>query len=279
MKSSGIGNSLRIGAVLAVITLGSSACGSGSSKAAPVNGPATSPTTSSATSSSPSATPSPTPSPTPLPAGCHGGIATDLQSTIQILTDPANCPGSVNAYWHTQVGELWTQPVFVAYHDGQLPTSKCAQGSTNPDDFSDNAFYCPEDDTVSYSVELLQSLYASGGPYLPVVVLEHELGHRADHIANTIGPISRSEENQADCDAGVTTAYARTAHRLPLTDVLSAAKELYKLGDTRNFGTELAQSPDAHGTPSQRVIAFGRGYFQKLGECRKIGQSPNGSVA
>ena len=57
------------------------------------------------------------------------------------------------------------------------------------------------------------SLYATGGPYLPVVVLEHELGHRANEIDDTIGPISRSEENQADCDAGVTTAYARTAQQ------------------------------------------------------------------
>jgi hypothetical protein len=66
---------------------------------------------------------------------------------------------------------------------------------------------------------------------------------------------------------------------LPFNDVIGAAKLLYKIGDTRNFGSELASSPDAHGTPSQRVIAFGRGYFQKISACRSLGQSPTGSAA
>lgn len=42
-------------------------------------------------------------------------------------------------------------------------------------------------------------------PYLRVVVLEHELGHRADAIAGVVGVVSRAKENQADCDAGATT--------------------------------------------------------------------------
>ena len=107
----------------------------------------------------------------------------------------------------------------------------------------------------------------------------HELGHRADHILGVTGPISRSEENQADCSAGVETAFARTAHRLPFTDVLGAAKLLFQLGDTRHFGSELASSPDAHGTPAQRLIAYSRGYLQdKISVCRTIGQSATGSV-
>jgi hypothetical protein len=170
-------------------------------------------------------------------------------------------------------------PTFVPYRDGQAPRDACGAADSNADDFADNAFYCAADDTVAYSTDLLNGLYKKGGPFLPVVVLMHELGHRADRIAGAVGPISRSEENQADCSAGVETAFARTAHRLPFTDVFGAARLLFQLGDTRHFGSELASSPDAHGTPAQRLIAYTRGYAQdKISVCRKIGQSQTGSV-
>jgi hypothetical protein len=201
-----------------------------------------------------------------------------VDSTLAILEDKAICAGSVNAYWKSQLGDTWTEPTFIPYRDGEIPDNECGRADGNADDFADNAFFCPADGTVAYSRDLLNSLYAKGGPYLPVVVLMHELGHRADHLANDVGPISRSEENQADCDAGVTTAFARTAHRLPFTDVIKGATLLYQLGDTRNFGSELATSPDAHGTPVQRVVAFSRGYFQKIGACHMIGQSETGST-
>ena len=250
----------RIGGLMTAVTIGLAACGSSSKTTAQT-------------------TPSPTSSPTPtLPAGCHGGIADSVDSTLAILTDPSNCPGSVNKYWKEQLGALWTEPVFIPYSDGEVPNNECGKRDGNPDDFSDNAFFCPADGTIAYSKNLLNDLYHTGGPYLPVVVLEHELGHRADKIASSVGVISRSEENQADCDAGVTTAYARTAHRLPFSDVLKSAKELYDLGDTRNFGAEVALSPDAHGTPKQRVAAFTRGYIQDINACRKLGASESGKV-
>ncbi len=256
---------VRMGGWVAAVMLAVTACGS--SAGGSVSG--------TVTTSGP-----PTPAATPaLPAGCHGGVAHDIQSTLAILTDPSNCPGSVNEYWTEQLGGRWKTPTFVAYSDGQVPQDACGAADGNAGDFSDNAFYCPSDDTVAYSRELLDGLFQKGGPFLPVVVLMHELGHRADHILGVVGPISRSEENQADCSAGVTTAFARTAHRLPFTDVLGAAKLLYQLGDTRHFGSELASSPDAHGTPAQRLIAFSRGYLQhNIKVCRTIGQSPTGSV-
>jgi predicted metalloprotease len=202
-----------------------------------------------------------------------------MASTLAILTDPANCPGSVNQFWTEQLGSAWTMPTFIAYSDGQVPRDACGAADGNADDFADNAFYCPTDDTVAYSRDLLDSLLQKGGPFLPVVVLMHELGHRADHIAGVVGPISRSEENQADCSAGVETAFARTANRLPFTDVLGGAKLLFDLGDRRHFGSELASSPDAHGSPTQRLIAYTRGYAQHdIKACRSIGQSPTGSV-
>jgi hypothetical protein len=261
----------RAGGLVVAATLAVSACGSSSTGVSGTLG----------SSGSPSSAPAPagTSSTTTVPAGCHSGIAHDVESTLAILTDPADCPGSVNQFWTQQLGSQWTEPTFVAYSDGQVPRDACGAADGNADDFADNAFYCPTDDTVAYSRELLDSLFQKGGPFLPVVVLMHELGHRADRIAGVVGPISRSEENQADCSAGVETAFARTAHRLPFTDVLSGARLLFQLGDTRHFGAELASSPDAHGTPAQRLIAYSRGYLQhNIKVCRTIGQSSTGSV-
>ena len=267
------GNALRAGGVLTALAMGLSGCGSSSTTAGSV------PSQTSPAPSSPSSSPSPSPS-VSLPPGCHGGVAHDLDSALAILTDAANCPGSVNSYWTGQLGERWTETKYIAYNDGQIPNNACGhEKGAVADDFADNAFYCPQDDTIAYSRDLLTSLYKQGGAYLPVVVLEHEVGHRANEIDDAVGRTSRSEENQADCDAGDTTAYARTAGRLPLTDVLAAAKLLYQLGDTEKFGSEMADSPDAHGTPAQRAIAFGRGYFQHLSACRTLGESPDGSVS
>jgi predicted metalloprotease len=275
------GNAVRISGVLAALVLGSTtltACGSSNLTAG--TAPSTQKTPSTSSSQAPSS-PAPTSSPSAsLPAGCHGGVARDLQSALAILTDGANCPGSVNAYWTDQLGDRWTETKFIAYSDGQIPNNACGhEKGAVADDFADNAFYCPQDDTIAYSRDLLNSLYAKGGPYLPVVVLEHEVGHRANEIDDAVGKVSRSEENQADCDAGVTTAYARTAGRLPLSDVIAAGRLLYQLGDTEKFGAEMADSPDAHGTPPQRLIAFGRGYLQNLDACRTLGESEDGSVA
>ena len=275
MNISGVSHSLRIGGLLTAVAIGAAACGSSSGATKADSNTVPTPSTSSTPGAGdPSATPTPS-----LPVGCHGGVAHDVDSTLAILTDPAICPGSVNAYWKSQLGDKWTEPVFIPYRDGEVPQDACGTAGSNPDSFADNAFYCPKDDTIAYSRDLLNSLYKSGGPYLPVVILEHELGHRAAQLGGYVGVISRSEENQADCSAGVTTAYARTAHRLPFSDVIGAARVLYKFGDKRNFGNEIALSTNAHGTPAQRVIAFGRGYFQNLDACKSLGQAPTGSVA
>jgi predicted metalloprotease len=210
-----------------------------------------------------------------VPPGCGSGQAHDLESALRIIKDGPECPGSTNQFWQQQLGDRWTPPEFVSYDDGSLPDSKCAEGGS-PNDFSDNAFYCPLDDKVAFSNQLMDRLFTQGGPYLPVVVLEHELGHRANRIAHMVGVVSRSEENQADCEAGANTKFSVAAGRLPVTDALKSAKLLFELGDVSNFGDETANNPGAHGTPPQRLTAYGRGYFQGLAICDSLGRSPTG---
>lgn len=220
---------------------------------------------------------SPTADSTPQapPSNCGTGQARDLESTLRIIKDGPECPGSTNRFWREQLGDKWTTPKIISYDDGDLPDSKCAKEGT-AEDFADNAFVCPRDDVIAFSNQLMNRLIAEGGPYLPVVVLQHELGHRANSLADGEGVVERSEENQADCEAGSSTNYANKAGRLPRADALKSALLLFQLGDVSNFGDETADTPGAHGSPPQRVISYGRGYFQGCGTCDDLGRDRTG---
>ncbi len=220
---------------------------------------------------------SPTADSTPQvqPADCGTGEARDLESTLRIIKDGPECAGGTNRFWRERLGDKWTTPRIISYDDGELPDSKCAEDG-DPDDLADNAFYCPLDDVVAFSNQLMNRLIAQGGPYLPVVVLQHELGHRANHIGDLTGVVRRSEENQADCEAGAATKFARESDRLPRTDALKSALLLFQLGDVSNFGDETADEPGAHGTPPQRIVSYSRGYFQGLDVCDDLGRDPMG---
>jgi predicted metalloprotease len=207
-----------------------------------------------------------------------GGPATDLGSTLKIITDPAGCPGGSNTFWRGQLGGAWTEPKIIGYHNGEVPAVACAPADSKPSDFANNALYCPSDDTLAYSVEFMADLAATNPDY-PLFVLLHELGHRATHISSSEGAVSRAEENQADCLAGLQTKFADDAHRLNLLDAAGGALLFYQLGDTRGgWFDQEAMAPDAHGTPRQRAQAFAFGYFRDLGYCQKLGKSPTGSV-
>jgi predicted metalloprotease len=212
-------------------------------------------------------------------AGQCGGRATDLRSALRIVTDPAGCPGAVNTFWRSELGDAWTPPRIVEYRNGEVPAVACAAVGSDPDQFANNALYCPADDSVAFSVEFMNEL-AAMDPNYPLYVLLHELGHRADRIAGTVGVVSRAEENQADCLTGLQVNAADDAGRLDLIDAVQGAFLFFSLGDTRGgwFDREVAAAPDAHGTQRQRAQAFGFGYLRDLEYCNGLGRSPTGSV-
>ncbi len=209
-----------------------------------------------------------------------GGRATDLRSALLIVTDPAGCPGGVNTFWGARLGDAWTPPKIVGYRNGEVPAIACAARGSDPAAFADNALYCPVDDTIAYSAEFMAEL-AAMDPNYPLFVLLHEIGHRADRIAGTVGAVSRAEENQADCLTGLQTKSADDAGRLDLLDAAGGALLFFQLGDTRGgwFDQEVATAPGAHGTPRQRVQSFTFGYFRDIAYCRGLGESPTGSVS
>jgi predicted metalloprotease len=214
-------------------------------------------------------------------SGACGGKAVDLDSALRILTDPVGCPGAVNTFWRNELGSAWTAPRFLSYQDGQVPADACGRQVGDPKAFQDNALYCSLDDTVAFSTNFMQEMTKLGGPTFPLFVLMHELGHRADRIGNTTGAVSLSEENQADCDAGLTTRFADKAKRLNLSDAFGGAKLFFSLGDTRGGWFRREAGPndtDAHGSPIQRAHSFANGYLRSVDICRRTGASSSGSV-
>lgn len=204
-----------------------------------------------------------------------------VEEVLRILTYPAGTPGAVDTFWRGQLGAAWTPVRLVPYRDGQVPADACGVADRNPAHYRSNAAFCTLDGTVAYSRDLLNYLYQQGGPYLPVVVLEHEYGHRANTLAGWAGTTSLYEEDQADCEAGASTRFARDAGRLPVGDVVKAAELFYSLGDRGvPFFNREANRPNAHGKPAERVASFLAGYRGEpkygLRPCRKIatGSSP-----
>lgn len=218
---------------------------------------------------------------TAAPGGECGGRIEDLDDVQRLISEPAGCPGSVNTYWAGELGEAWTTPRYIAYRDGEVPQDACGVQVNDPEVFADNALYCSLDDTIAYSVDFMTELFEAGGPAYPMFVIMHELGHRASRIGGTIGVVSRSEENQADCLAGRQTRFAGDVDRLTLTDAFSGALLFFSLGDTRDrgwFDQEAAAASDAHGTPRQRAQAFAYGYLRGVETCYRLGRSSTGSV-
>ncbi|WP_066064306.1 metalloprotease [Frankia sp. EI5c] len=217
----------------------------------------------------------------PAPAGGCGGPVKTVQDVEAVISEPAGCPGAVNTYWAKELGDLWTTPRYVSYRDGEIPPIACSEGETDPAAFAGNALYCTLDDTIAYSVDFMTELHNLGGPSYPMFVVMHELAHRAATLSDREGVVSRAEENQADCLAGEQARAAANADRLDLGDALSGAQLFFSLGDTRDrgwFDNETATADGAHGTPRQRLQAFGFGYLRDSSTCYRLGESPTGSV-
>ena len=120
---------------------------------------------------------------------------------------------------------------------------------------------------------------ADRNEYLPVVVIMHEFGHRANTLSGRTASSSRREENQADCEAGAQTRFARNAGRLPSADVARAASLFFSLGDVPFINGER-RGTGAHGSPPERLASFMAGYRgsddHRLDPCGQIadGASP-----
>ena len=180
--------------------------------------------------------------------------------------------------WHEkfrQAGRTYREPRLQLYR-GTTRTA-CGQGQS-----AMGPFYCPADERVYIDLgfyEVMKSRLGAPGDFAQAYVIAHEVAH---HVQNLMGVTERVEalsaqaggvqanalsvriELQADCLAGVWAHDAQLARQvLEEGDVEEALQAASQIGDDalqRRSQGEVVPESFTHGTSTQRVTWFNRGF-------------------
>jgi len=200
-------------------------------------------------------------------ATAHGEGVVITPADVTAIAGKVDAASSfVDATWATifgQAGRPYSAPRLVPFvHSvstgcGVLP--------------ADNAHFCGPDNTVYYDIEFFAKLgkytgreLRTDGSYAPITVLWHEIGHG---VAETLGinpAFSRSQENLADCLAGVVMRQAASSVSFRESEVEEGLFALSLGGDRP---TTPGDSPRAHGSAEERQSMFNHGYQSGLPGC------------
>ena len=186
----------------------------------------------------------------------------------------ANAIADLQAYWTKTYPQVFGQPYqpigggfFAADRNDNVSELPCRPPSIQV--VMNNAYYCPQDDAITWDQEnLMPSLAAQYGDFVVAVVLAHEWGHAIQARAGTEFP-TVVLELQADCYAGAWSKHITTdadaRFKIDVGDIDSALAGVLSLRDAP--GTE-SSDPNAHGSGFDRVGAFQEGYVKGAGRCK-----------
>lgn len=162
----------------------------------------------------------------------------------------------------------------------ELPA--CATGASY-EDIRDNAFYCFEDDTVSYDDEsLLPTFYENYGNFAIAFALAHEWGHAiqgrvAPEVFSGVIP-SVYYELQADCYAGAWTGWVDGGNSEQLLleegDLEAGIAGMLQVRDPVGTDVTDESSGSPHGSGFDRVSAFQEGFEQGAARCAAYFETP-----
>ena len=195
------------------------------------------------------------------------GGAEDVAAIIDEVFGGPEVSDSLQAFWASTFPTFSDQPYhdpqggFLPYGSGEGSGGACAEGA---DDAAQNAAYCSGDESITYDIDWLGSLYAQSGPAGPITVLAHEWGHHIQELAGS-PDISKSAELQADCYAGMYLRSLADSGVIEDSVVTDSLKVTYSLGDDPSTAGAWTD-PDVHGTPTERRQAEGIGYSTGAGD-------------
>jgi predicted metalloprotease len=204
-----------------------------------------------------------------LPAGCGeekdpaNEKPTDrYQQIIDLAVGTDGKSGDIDDFWRRQFAELdkrYESPRgFHPYVPAKPPEIAC-----DPGDWSGNAFYCPDDKTISWDRAWLRDgiFNSSLIDMAPLAVLSHEWGHHIQSLLGS-GALSVQSELQADCYAGLYFDYAENSRKVNLKggDVGEGAFTLFAGGDS-DFHQGNWFEEGVHGDGPARRLAFARGWI------------------
>ena len=161
-------------------------------------------------------------------------------------------------YWTTtfrRLGRVYVGPSEVVWYD--FPTfTGCGITSLG------SSTYCRVDRTIYLDADLFARSIGELGDFAAATILAHEWGHE---VQDELGIFRWAvlhrywigKELQADCYAGMFTRNTAALGLLHDGDLEAATSLLASLGDDERMPRN---SPQAHGTPIERVGWFLRGY-------------------
>lgn len=171
-----------------------------------------------------------------------------------------------------QTGYIYQKPRVVLVAEGIPVLTACVEMDGLPA-LADSLTYCGADRTVYIYEPFMKDDLIAGQDwqqrdFVVATVMAHEWGHHIQriqgyHDATTFEIMNRPElwpiitrqnELQADCFAGLFARYARDAGWLTISDIGEAQEGMLRAGDY------YTDDPGHHGTPEQRKEWFMRGY-------------------
>jgi uncharacterized protein len=180
-------------------------------------------------------------------------VTASAQSTIELVVS------DIDAFWGQEfanAGLTYTSPGLRSI-DGAMETS-C--GPIDP--YVSPGAYCAADGTVYFSTAWAPNDPA--GEILWWTVLSHEWGHHIQWLTDTGVATVFDAEQQADCFAGAYMSHAEDAGLVSPAAVTQALQLTQAAGDVWFF---LPHDAPAHGTKSERALAFMSGMNGDLSDC------------
>jgi uncharacterized protein len=199
-----------------------------------------------------------------LPAAAGGAVAPHGARELEAAT-----AAGLGDYWTStfrRLGRLYVGPSDVVWYDFPSFTG-CGITSLG------SSTYCRVDRTIYLDSGLFTRAIDNFGDFAAATILAHEWGHE---VQDELGLFRWAvlhrywigKELQADCYAGM---FARRLGQLGLLrdgDLEDATALLASLGDDQQM---KRSSPQAHGTPVERMSWFLRGYQKgSLKTCRSV---------
>lgn len=210
-------------------------------------------------------TPSPRrPTATPLPAELTG----ELTRLMDAVGGAGNADGLLDTFWREAITDLdadavYARPTAVRGYPPGRPIDTACTGDESGNQWNQNAYYCPSDQTVSWESNWFARMLSNIGELAPLGVFAHEWGHHIQKLT-TQPAVKLSSENQADCYSGAFfNAAERNGWLAPYVGdpaIYEAVVAIYLLGNS-DFVQSNWFKPDVYGPPRSRTLAFGTGYL------------------
>jgi len=171
-----------------------------------------------------------------------------------------------------ELGGRYQQPTLVLFSDAVQSACGFTDAAVGP-------FYCPGDQKLYIDLSFYRELavrFGAPGDFAQAYVIAHEVGH---HVQNLLGvfdqgrdlrsrgadpnQVSIQQELQADCLAGVWGHTAAREGLLEPGDLEEGLNAAAAIGDDRiqrQSGGRVTPETWTHGSSTQRVAAFRRGF-------------------